>query len=144
MTINITEDTYSWQSAASAEEECQYLKRIYCKEDLKVIFLTEWGKIWMEICAIEGGGSDAIANAILKFQFFFWNIPFSCPITDNVLNVYSLDLILPIIAQSTSSCFKAPARASKHQLVLQSTSSCSNYLKGIHRLKQARLFGEFS
>ena len=49
MTINITEDTYSWQSAASAAEECQYLNRIYYKEDLKVIFLTEWGGNWMEI-----------------------------------------------------------------------------------------------
>ena len=42
--MNMTEDTSSWQSAASAAEECQYLNRIYCKEDLKVIFLTEWGK----------------------------------------------------------------------------------------------------
>ena len=42
--MNMTEDTSSWQSAASAAEECQYLNRIYYKEDLKVIFLTEWGK----------------------------------------------------------------------------------------------------
>ena len=34
-----------------------------------------------------------MANAILKFKFF-WNIPLSCHITDNVLNVYS-----PPIAQ---------------------------------------------
>ena len=47
--MNMTEDTSSWQSAASAAEECQYLNRIYYKEDLKVIFLTEWGKKWMEI-----------------------------------------------------------------------------------------------
>ena len=48
--MNMTEDTSSWQSAASAAEECQYLnRRIYYKEDLKVIFLTEWGKKWMEI-----------------------------------------------------------------------------------------------
>ena len=108
----MTEDTSSWQSAASAAEECQYLNRIYYKEDFKVIFFWLSGvKKWMEICAIEGrGGSNAMANAILKFQFF-WNIPLSCHITDNVLNVYSLGLILLIIAQSTSSCFKAPARA---------------------------------
>ena len=43
--MNMTEDTSSWQSAASAAEECQYLnRRIYYKEDLKVTFLTEWGK----------------------------------------------------------------------------------------------------
>ena len=42
--MNMTEDTSSWQSAASAAEECQYLNRIYYQEDLKVIFLTEWGK----------------------------------------------------------------------------------------------------
>ena len=42
--MNMTEDTSSWQSAASAAEECQYLNRIYYKEDLKAIFLTEWGK----------------------------------------------------------------------------------------------------
>ena len=47
--MNMTEDTSSWQSAASAAEECQYLNRIYYKEDLKEIFLTEWGKKWMEI-----------------------------------------------------------------------------------------------
>ena len=109
--MNMAEDTSSWQSAARAAEECQYLNQLYDKEDLKVIFLTEWGKKWMGICAIEGKGeSDAMANAILKFQFF-WNIPLSYHITDNVLNVYSLGLILLIIAQSTSSCFKAPARA---------------------------------
>ena len=39
--MNMTEDTSSWQSAASAAEECQYLNQIYYKEDLKVIFLTE-------------------------------------------------------------------------------------------------------
>ena len=70
--MNMTEDTSSWQSAASAAEECQYLNRIYYKEDLKVIFLTEWGKKWMEICAIGGGGSDAMANAILKFHFLIF------------------------------------------------------------------------
>ena len=84
----------------------------------------------MEICAIEGGGSDAMANAILKFQFFL---------------EYSLKL--PYHRQC-SKClftwFNFAHNFTKHQLVLQSTSSCSNYLKGIHRLKQARLFGEFS
>ena len=34
----------SWQSAARAAEKCQYLNQLYYKEDLKVIFLTEWGK----------------------------------------------------------------------------------------------------
>ena len=37
----MTEDTSSWQSAARAAEECQYLNQLYDKEDLKVIFLTE-------------------------------------------------------------------------------------------------------
>ena len=124
--MNMTEDTSSWQSAASAAEECQYLNRIYYKEDLKVIFLTECGKKWMEICAIEGG-SDAMANAILKFQFFL---------------EYSLKL--PYHRQCSKCLFTWFNFAHKHQLVLQSTSSCSNYLKGIHRLKQARLFDEFS
>ena len=58
--MNMAEDTSSWQSAARAAEECQYLNQLYDKEDLKVIFLTEWGNKWMEICAIEGvGGSNA-------------------------------------------------------------------------------------
>ena len=48
-------------------------------------------------------------NGKCHFKFpVFWNIPLCCHITDNVLNVYSLGLILLI---STSSCFKAPARA---------------------------------
>ena len=90
----------------------------------------------MEICAIEErGGSDAMANAILKFQFFL---------------EYSLKL--PYHRQC-SKClftwFNFAHNCTKHQLVLQSTSSCFKaparaYLKGIHRLKQARLFGEFS
>ena len=106
--MNMTEDTSSWQSAARAAEECQYLNQLYDKEDLKVIFLTEWGKKWMEICAIEGGGGPT-PNGKCHFKFpVFWNIPLCCHITDNVLNVYSLGLILLI---STSSCFKAPARA---------------------------------
>ena len=66
-----------------------------------------------------GGVQRLMANAILNFQFF-WNIPLCCHITDNVLNVYSFGLML------------------------QSTSSCSNYLNRIHRLIQARLFDEFS
>ena len=81
----------------------------------------------MEICAIEGGGSDAMANAILKFQFFL---------------EYSLKL--PYHRQCSKCLFTWFNFAHKHQLVLQSTSSCSNYLNRIHRLKQARLFGEFS
>ena len=39
--MNMSEDTSSWQSAARAAEECQYLNQLYDKEDLKVIFLTE-------------------------------------------------------------------------------------------------------
>ena len=35
----MAEYTSSWQSAAGAAEECQYLNQL--KEDLKVIFLTE-------------------------------------------------------------------------------------------------------
>ena len=42
--MDMAEDTSSWQSAARAAEECQYLNHLYYKEDLKVIFLTEWGK----------------------------------------------------------------------------------------------------
>ena len=121
------------------------LNQLY--KDIRAIFFTEtkckirfvyvrfnckrkkWGKKWMEICAIEGG-SDAMANAILKFQFFL---------------EYSLKL--PYHRQC-SKClftwFNFAHNCTKHQLVLQSTSSCSNYLKRIHRLKQAGLFGEFS
>ena len=40
--MNMTEDTSSWQSAARAAEECQYLNQLYDKDDLKVIFLTEF------------------------------------------------------------------------------------------------------
>ena len=102
--MNMAEDTSGWQLAARAADE--YLNQLYDKEDLKVIFLTEWGT----------------PNGKCHFKFpVFWNIPFCCHITDNVLNVYSLGLILLI-----------------------STSSCSNYLNRIHRLKQARLFDEFS
>ena len=69
--MNMAEDTSCWQSAARAAEECQYLNQLYDKEDLKVIFLTEWGKKWMEICAIEGVGVQRLmANAILNFQLF--------------------------------------------------------------------------
>ena len=42
--MNMAEDTSSWQSAARAAKECQYLNQLCEKEDLKVIFLTEWGK----------------------------------------------------------------------------------------------------
>ena len=42
--MNMAEDTSSWQSAARAAEECQYLNQLYDKEDLKVLFLTEWDK----------------------------------------------------------------------------------------------------
>ena len=67
----MTEDSSSWQSAASAAEECQYLNRIYYKEDFKVIFFWLSGvKKWMEICAIEGGVQRLMTNAILNFQFF--------------------------------------------------------------------------
>ena len=38
MTMNMTEDTSSWQSAASAAEECQYLNKL--KEDLKTTFFN--------------------------------------------------------------------------------------------------------
>ena len=128
----MTEDTSSWQSAASAAEECQYLNRIYYKEDFKVIFFWLSGvKKWMEICAIEGrGGSNAMANAILKFQFFL---------------EYSLKL--PYHRQC-SKClftwFNFAHNCTKHQLVLRSTSSCFNYLNKIHTLKQARFFDIFS
>ena len=37
--MNIAEYTSSWQSAAGADKECQYLNQLY--EDLKVTFLTE-------------------------------------------------------------------------------------------------------
>ena len=115
----MAEDTSSWQSAARAAEECQYLNQLYDKEDLKVIFLTEWGKKMDGNLCHWGGGGGPTPNGKCHFKFpVFWNIPLCCHITDNVLNVYSLGLILLIIAQSTSSCFKAPARASKHQLVL--------------------------
>ena len=40
----MAEYTRSWQSVARAAVECQYLNQLYDKEDLKVIFLTEWGK----------------------------------------------------------------------------------------------------
>ena len=114
----MTEDSSSWQSAASAAEECQYLNRIYYKEDFKVIFFWLSGvKKWMEICAIEGGGSDAMANAILKFQFFLeysLKLPYhrqcsKCLFTwfNFAHNCTKHQLVL----QSTSSCFKAPARA---------------------------------
>ena len=39
--MNMAEDTSSWQSAARAAEECQYLNQLYDKQDLKVIFLTK-------------------------------------------------------------------------------------------------------
>ena len=42
--MNMAEYISSWQSVAGAAEECQYLNQLYDKEDLKVIFLTEWGK----------------------------------------------------------------------------------------------------
>ena len=43
--MNMAEDTSIWQSAARAAEECEYLNQLlYDKEDLKVIFFTEWGK----------------------------------------------------------------------------------------------------
>ena len=45
--MNMTEDTSSWQSAASAAEECQYLNRIYYKED-------QGGRTWQAF----GGGKN--------------------------------------------------------------------------------------
>ena len=72
--MNMAEYTSSWQSAAGAAEECQYLNQLY--EDLKTIFLMgpsvksisyvqdkiakekKWGKKWMEIMSNKGG-SDA-------------------------------------------------------------------------------------
>ena len=125
----MTEDTSSWQSAASAAEECQYLNRIYYKEDFKVIFFWLSGvKKWMEICAIEGGGTDAMANAILKFQFF-WNIPLSCHITDNVLNVYSVIRTLLCVLKFGSQRidFLEQSKVQKHELVIQSTSLCFHF-----------------
>ena len=58
--MNMAEDTSSWQSAARAAEECQYLNQLYDKEDLKVIFLTEWVKKngW-KFVPFRGGGSNA-------------------------------------------------------------------------------------
>ena len=84
----------------------------------------------MEICAIEGGGGGVqrlMANAILNFQFFL-----------------EYSLMLPYHRQCSKCLFTWFNFAHKHQLVLQSTSSCSNYLNRIHRLIQARLFDEFS
>ena len=52
--------------------------------------------------------------------------------------------MLPYHRQCSKCLFTWFNFAHKHQLVLQSTSSCSNYLNRIHRLKQARLFDEFS
>ena len=69
--MNMAEDASSWQSAARAAEECQYLNQLYDKEDLKVIFLTEWGKkMDGNLCHRGGGVQRLMANAILNFQFF--------------------------------------------------------------------------
>ena len=65
----MTEDTNSWQSAASAAEECQDLNRIYYKEDLKVIFLTEWGK------KMDGNLCRRNGKCHFKVPVFFGNIP---------------------------------------------------------------------
>ena len=56
--MNMAEDTSSWQSAARAAEECQYLNQLYDKEDLKVIFLTEYQKAWGPICRQIGEGPN--------------------------------------------------------------------------------------
>ena len=45
--------TYSWQSAAGAAEECQYLNQL--------LIIRKGGTKWMEICVnkVWGRGSDA-------------------------------------------------------------------------------------
>ena len=53
--MNMAEYTSSWQSAAGADKECQYLNQLY--EDLKVTFLTE--------------------GSTFKFPFF-WNTSLTC------------------------------------------------------------------
>ena len=55
----------------------------------------------------------------------------NCLIKDNVLSVFF-------------TWFHFTHNCTKHQLVLQSTSSCFNHLNKIHTLKQARLFDRFS
>ena len=75
---------------------------------------------------VRGGGQRLMANANLNVQFLEYS------------------LMLPYHRQCSKCLFTWFNFAHKHQLVLQSTSSCSNYLNRIHRLKQARLFDEFS
>ena len=69
--MNMTEDTSSWQSAASTAEECQYLNQIYYKEDLKVIFLTETE---CKIRFIYVGFNCLLEKSTLNFHFDYWKI----------------------------------------------------------------------
>ena len=55
--MNMAEDTSSWQSAARAAEECQYLNQLYDKEDLKVSGVKNGWKF--APLRGGGGGSDA-------------------------------------------------------------------------------------
>ena len=114
----MTEDTSSWQSAASAAEECQYLNRMYYKEDWKVIFLTEWGKkMDGNLCHWGGGGVRRNGKCHFKVPVFLeysLKLPYhrqcsKCLFTwfNFAHNCTKHQLVL----QSTSSCFKAPARA---------------------------------